>query len=195
MVIGLIDILKLAGFDETLPWKLVRHHRPRATRTKSFFARNGLSFTRLSRQTRFSQHRADRVVLWNARNPRVLLWYLQESLAFSRKNRADARHLRLVGRVAQGRQFFYRLERDSRFDDLRHRLIIDWGSATRSWVQKPANKKVLEIQAPGRRLHLFEDSLNSDLTNSQLCDLFKNEEAHPDWQAHLRPLAGCSDLG
>ena len=25
MTIGLIDILKLAGFDDTLPWKLVRH--------------------------------------------------------------------------------------------------------------------------------------------------------------------------
>lgn len=39
----------------------------------------------------------------------------------------------------QGAHSFYDIKRDSRFDDLRDRLIINWGPGTRSWVQKPAH--------------------------------------------------------
>lgn len=97
---------------------------------------------------------------------------------------------------------FYELERDSRFDHLRDRLIIDWGRATQSWVQKLSNKPLLEIQEPGRRLPPFEDYLEFNLTYGQLKDLFVNETAHRDWSASLRAVAGiylilaetCGDL-
>jgi hypothetical protein len=86
--------------------------------------------------------------------------------------------------------FFYDLERDPRFDNLRHRLIIDWGPATRSWVQKVVNKPLLEIQEPGRRLPPFDDYLEFSLSHAELKDLFANEEAHREWRARLSAVAG-----
>jgi hypothetical protein len=44
-----------------------------------------------------------------------------------------------------GSQFFYELERDPRFHDLRDRLIIDWGRGTRTWVKNLCDKPVLEL--------------------------------------------------
>jgi hypothetical protein len=90
----------------------------------------------------------------------------------------------------QEAQFFYDLERDERFDDLRDRLIIDWGRATRSWVQNSTNKVLLQIQEPGRRLPPFDDYLEFSLTYVQLKDLFANEEAHREWRARLSAVGG-----
>ena len=85
---------------------------------------------------------------------------------------------------------YYDLERDARFDDLRDRLIIDWGRATRSWVQRCSNKPLLEIQAPGRRLPPFDDYLEFTLSYDELRDLFANEEANREWRARLSAVGG-----
>jgi hypothetical protein len=87
-------------------------------------------------------------------------------------------------------QFFYELERDTQFDDLRGRLIIDWGPGTLAWVQKLDNKPVLEILPPGRKLAPFDDYLEFSLTHAELKDLFHNEEAHRDWRISLGAVAG-----
>jgi hypothetical protein len=87
-------------------------------------------------------------------------------------------------------KFFYDLERDQRFDDLRDRLVIDWGAGTRAWVQNLDNKPILEIKEPGRKLPPFDDYLEFSLTHSQLKDRFENEEAHRDWRIPLGSVAG-----
>jgi hypothetical protein len=86
-------------------------------------------------------------------------------------------------------KFFHDLKRDSRFDDLRNRLIIDWGRG-RNWVQNLRNKPVLEIQEPGRELTPFDDYLESSLTYDELKSLFENEGSHRDWQVHLSAVGG-----
>jgi len=47
--------------------------------------------------------------------------------------------------------YAYALTRDERFEDLRDRLVIDWGLGTRSWVQKfkPNGKAVVEVLPKG----------------------------------------------
>ena len=87
-------------------------------------------------------------------------------------------------------QIFYDLQRDTRFDDFRDRLVIDWGRGARSWVQRAANKPVLEIREPGRRLPPFDDYLEFSITYAELKDLFSNEEAHREWRARLSAVAG-----
>ncbi|MGH9429940.1 MAG: GIY-YIG nuclease family protein [Terriglobia bacterium] len=90
----------------------------------------------------------------------------------------------------RGPGFFYDLERDRRFDDLRDRLIIDW-PGPRGWYQKRLdNKYVLEILESGRKLPPFSDYLEFSLTYAQLKDLFENEEAHRDWRIQLSAVAG-----
>jgi hypothetical protein len=87
-------------------------------------------------------------------------------------------------------KFSYELERDARFDDLRDRLVVDWGQGTLAWVQNLDNKEVVEILASGRKLPPFEDYLEFSLTHAQLRDLFENEVAHRDWRIPLSAGAG-----
>lgn len=93
-------------------------------------------------------------------------------------------------RPAVDARHFYELERDSRFDDFRDRIIIDWGAGTLAWVQNLDNKPVLEILESGRRLPPFEDYLEFSLTYAQMKDLFRNEEVHRDWRIPLSAVAG-----
>lgn len=89
-----------------------------------------------------------------------------------------------------GSQFFYELERDPQFHDLRDRLIIDWGKGALAFVQNFSNKPVLEILEPGRKLPPFVDYLEFSLTYAELKDLFGNEGAHRDWREPLSAVAG-----
>ena len=73
---------------------------------------------------------------------------------------------------------------------MRDRIIIDWGPAYRTWVQKASNKPVLEIQEPGRRLPPFDDYLEFSVSYADLTSLFANEEAHREWRARLGAVAG-----
>jgi len=95
-----------------------------------------------------------------------------------------------VNEWRQNSKYFYVLNRDSRFDDLRDRLVIEWGRATQAWTQNATNKEVLAVHEPGRRLPPFDDYLEFVLTYGQLRDLFANEHAHQDWRAQLRAVGG-----
>lgn len=57
-------------------------------------------------------------------------------------------------------------------------------------MQKLADKPVLEIQEPGRRLPPFDDYLEFSLSYRELQDLFKREEAHREWRARLSAVGG-----
>jgi hypothetical protein len=190
LAIGLIDILKLAGFDDTLPWKLVRHQHSRYP-TDELRRRDWLElYQRYQGKPVF--HNVRQIAsFYGMRGTRAGFYGI-----YKVRGHSPARTGPTIDACPwseewqQDSKFIYDLERDSRFDDLRHRLIIDWGAAARSWVQKPANKEIIEIQAPGRLLSPFEDYLEFSLTYYELCDLFKNEEAHRDWQARLSAVGG-----
>ena len=86
--------------------------------------------------------------------------------------------------------YFYDFEEDSRFTDLRGRIVIDWGKGTRKWDQIARNKPVLEIRESGRCLPPFEDYLEFSLSYAQLKSMFANEEAHREWRTHLSAVSG-----
>jgi hypothetical protein len=192
-MLGVVDILKLAGFDPTLSTKLVRHQdrrypvqelrrhdewlelyqsyqgKPKFHGVKQIVSFYGLSGTRAGfygvyRVLSQRQHEAKDVPIL-------------ESCEWSKDWNRDAK-------------FFYELERDPRFDEFRDRLIIDWGPGTLAWVQNLDNKPVLEILEPGRKLAPFADYLEFSLTHGELKDLFGNEEAHRDWRIPLSAVAG-----
>jgi hypothetical protein len=192
MKLGLLDILKLGGFkDEPAgTYRLVRHQDDRypvedllrhgwfelyqAYQRRPVFhtLTQIVSFYGLPRN-RAGFYGVYRVLGWRpAKKGPTLRW-----CPWSREWNRTAR-------------FFYELERDTRFDSLRDRLIVDWGPGARTWVQKPKNKPVLEIREPGRRLPPFDDYLEFSLTYAQLKDLFNHEEAHGDWRAALSAVAG-----
>jgi hypothetical protein len=86
---------------------------------------------------------------------------------------------------------FYDLDRDGRFDEFQGRVVVNWGGATRSWVQRLSKTKpIIEIIAAGRKLPPFEDYLEFSLSFSQLRSLFENEDAHREWRSRLSAVGG-----
>jgi len=191
VTLGLIDILKVAGFDPTLRTKLVRH-QDRRYPVQELRRRNWLELYQ-SYQSKPKFHGVEQVIsLYGLSGTRAGFYGVYKVVG----HRAASEGSTLPGCDwsrewgAGGAGFFYDLQRDERFDDLRDRLIVDWGPGTLAWVQKLDNKPVLEIKEPGRKLPPFDDYLEFSLTYAQLRDLFTNEEAHRDWRIPLSAVAG-----
>lgn len=191
MTLGLIDILKLAGFDPTLKTKLVRHQDRRYP--VSELRRNSWLELYQSYQSKPKFHGIEQIVSFYGL-PGTRAGFYGVYRVFSHRPASQGPTLAACDWSREwggaGTGFFYDMTRDQRFDDLRDRLVIDWGPGTLAWVQKLENKPVLEITEPGRRLPPFEDYLEFSLTHAQLKDLFENEEAHRDWRAPLSAVAG-----
>jgi hypothetical protein len=192
VTVGLIDILKLAGFDPTLPTKLVRH-QDRRYPVQELLRHDWLElYQRYQSKPKF--HGAKQIVSFcGLSGTRAGFYGVYKVLGYGPASEG-ATTLPSSGEWPQewGRtaQFFYNLERDTHFDDLRGRLIIDWGPGTLAWVQNLNNKPVLEILPPGRNLAPFDDYLEFSLTHAELKKLFENEEAHRDWRIPLSAVAG-----
>jgi len=190
VTLGLLDILKVAGFDPTLPTKLVRHQDHRYP-VQELCRHDWLELYQ-SYQSKPKFHGVKQIIsLYGLSGTRAGFYGLYKVLGY--RLASEGHTLTTCDWSQEWRQksrFFYDLERDPRFDDLRDRLIIDWGPGTLAWVQKLGNKPVLEILEPGRKLPPFVDYLEFSLTHAELKDLFENEGAHRDWQVPLSAVAG-----
>ena len=190
MELGLFDILKLGGFTWTDATRLVRHQSVRYPVNE--LLRHGWLDLYQSYQGRPVFRKVDQIVsFYGLSGTRAAFYGVYRVL--KEGPRTDGLVLKNCPWSAEWHQeagFFYDLKHDPRFGDLRQRLIVDWGRATRSWIQKPVNKRVLSIQESGRRLQPFGDYLEFSLSFDQLKDLFANEEAHSDWRSRLSAVAG-----
>jgi hypothetical protein len=85
----------------------------------------------------------------------------------------------------------YELSPDARFDLLRDRLVIDWGVATRSWVQtfKPQTKQVVEV-LPAGYVKEFPGFLDFVLRSDELQTIVANPTANREWHRLLGSVAG-----
>jgi len=190
LTIGLIDILKLAGFDTASRWKLVRHQDNRYPAEE--LLRHDWFELYQSYQRRPVFHNVKKIAsFYGMPGTRAGFFGIYKVIGHTPGSTGPTLDTcSWSNEWHRSAKFFYLLERDPRFDDLRDRLVIDWGRATRSWVQAPTNKRVLEIREPGRYLPPFEDYLEFSLSFSQLRDLFENEEAHREWRARLSAVGG-----
>lgn len=190
MTLGVLGILGLAGFNTRCRAKLVRHQDDRFP-TRELLRNDWLDLYQAYQGRPIFKGLDYIVSFYGMSGTRAGFHGVYQVLGVrpAAKGPAPAScpWAREWNRVAR---HFYDLERDPRFDHLRHRLIIDWGPATRAWVQKLANKPVLEITEPGQRLAPFDDYLEFSLTYPQLQELFAAEEAHRDWRARLQAVGG-----
>jgi len=87
--------------------------------------------------------------------------------------------------------YLYALTRDGRFDDLKDRLVIDWGAGTRSWVQKfrPSDKAVVEVLPKGY-IKEFPGFLDFVLRFDELKTMVANPIANREWHRMLGSVAG-----
>jgi len=190
MTIGLVDILKIAGFDPSLPTKLLRHQDHNYP-VQELRRHDWLELYQ-SYQSKPRFHGVQQIVsFYGMSGTRAGFYGVYEVLGYRAASDgstpASCEWSHLWSRDAR---FFYDLKRDRRFDDLRNRLIIDWGQGALAWIQKLGNKPVLEMLPPGRKLAPFVDYLEFSLTYAELKDLFENDGAHRDWQIPLSAVAG-----
>jgi len=186
--LGLLELLKLRGFDAEAKSKLVRHSDPRydaheLLRRGWFEAYQSFQgrpiFDSCSRIVSFvglegSRSRLVGVYSVGARRPSA-----EEELP----NGCPYVEWRKSGH-------FYVLTREAGFSDLEDRLVIDWGPAVRSWHQRLRDKEVLEVLPKGQSKAPFRDYLEFTLGYSELVDLMRAPEANREWRARLGAVAG-----
>ncbi len=84
---------------------------------------------------------------------------------------------------------FYSLIKSDALSDLSERLIIDWGKATISWVQRKTDKSVFSILPPAHICE-FESYERTILKWKQLEKLVKNPSGNTTWYDALRHVNG-----
>jgi hypothetical protein len=85
----------------------------------------------------------------------------------------------------------YVLERDTRFDEFKDRLVIDWGKGARSWVQKfkAPSKSVVEVLPKGY-VREFPGFLDFTLSLDELRAIVDHPLANREWHRMLGSVAG-----
>jgi hypothetical protein len=145
MTLGLLDILQLAGFDQTKPTKLVRHQSRRHP-VEELRRRDWLElYQSYQSKPKFhnKRHDIEQIVSFYGLSGTRAGFYGVYKIR-GRCPGSEGRTLKMCpwSRKWRESEFFYDMERDSRFDDLRDRLIIDWGPGTLAWVQNISNKPI-----------------------------------------------------
>ena len=98
----------------------------------------------------------------------------------------------------KGELHFFNFRRDSRFEELENRVIIDWGKDTRNWVRvyKPEGKftgEVLEIlpkDYADRVATPFPGAGNVCMSFDEMAEMVKSPEVYNDWHAVLKHSKG-----
>lgn len=88
-------------------------------------------------------------------------------------------------------EIYYHLVRDTRFDRLRDRLVIEWGKAGQAWHQwlPDQDKPVIQVFPPGF-VKEFTNYLDLLLTFSELRDIINNSSANTVWRDTLSAVGG-----
>ena len=188
--LGIIDLLNAFGFDQHLKTKLVRHRSAKYSIPDLY--RDGWFEFYQSVQSKTVFQRTEQLVSFigeagtHARF--VGLYKVADVEPLQEKH--FPKGCPYGQWLGPNVKYFYRLDEQPQFRDLKDRVVIDWGLSTRSWHQRLTNKRVLEVSAPGRKLHPFTDYLDFDLSHEELKMLVASPQAHRDWSSALRAVAG-----
>lgn len=187
-ILNITELLKIYGFNPTAPTKLVRHQDIRLPELR----RNGWLDLYQAYQSRARFHDVEQIVsFYGLPGTRAGFYGVYRVVSHRPASQGSGSPTcPWVDEWKRECRYFYELERDPKFDELRDRLVIEWGKATISWVQRLVNKPVVQILEAGRQLPPFDDYLEFSLTHDELRNLFRNEEAHSDWRAHLSAVGG-----
>jgi hypothetical protein len=187
--LGVLDLLKLQGLDPTKRIKLVRHQDGRWDMQE--FLRRGWLETYQSYQARPVFDGLDAIVVFVGVGGTKARFTGVYEVTGREERSADVQLPHGMPRDSvSGAPYWYELRKMDGFDELEHRLVVDWGAGARAWVQKPTNKRVIEMLPTGQRLRPFTDYLGFTLTRSELEYLVRDAEANKEWRARLSAVAG-----
>jgi len=84
---------------------------------------------------------------------------------------------------------FYKLAETDAFSDLSERLVIEWGGATVSWVQRKTDKAVVAILPPAH-IQEFKSYEQVVIDRAQLEKMLSNPTNNATWYNALRAVNG-----
>lgn len=85
--------------------------------------------------------------------------------------------------------YFYELEQVPGFEDLRDRVVINWGKSPLAWHQWLKEKEVIEV-LPAGYVREFPGYLDVVLRYDELVAIIENPEANREWHTMLSAVAG-----
>lgn len=186
---GILDLLKLSGLDSSQPIMFARHQSSEYDVEE--LLREGWLDTYQAFQSKSVFDNYEFVVAFvGTSGTKARLVGVYRVLE---KRSADAAPLPTgfpYKEWQQDSKYFYRLEQQSGFEHLKHRVVIEWGKGTIKWAQNAKNKEVLEILPSGQVREPFKDYLEFDLTHDELVGIISHPEAHREWYASLSAVAG-----
>lgn len=91
--------------------------------------------------------------------------------------------------MVKSTDIFYYLETLTGFEDLKDRVVIDWGKAAINWHQWLSEKEVVEILPKGYVTE-FPGYLDFTITFDELVSIINNPEANREWHRMLKAVAG-----
>lgn len=87
--------------------------------------------------------------------------------------------------------FYYHLTRTELLGDLEGRLIVDWGKATKAWVQNATNEKEIIAILPKKGIRKVKDFIGYDetiLTLGELETIINDPIIYADWHSVLSAI-------
>jgi len=186
--IGIVDLLRLCGFDPSCRSKLVRHQDKRWE--SHDLLRSGWLDVYQSFQSRPVFDNLDYIISFigvGGTQARLVGVY---KVLGRRPGRTGVLPAGCPYLEWQTSSHFYELERQAGFEALEHRVVIEWGRGALAWHQHTTNKKVTQLLPKGHLLRLFTDYLDFTLTHKELRYLFDHQEANSEWRARLSAVAG-----
>jgi hypothetical protein len=186
--IGIVDLLRLCGFDPSCRSKLVRH-QDKHWNSHDLLRRGWLEAYQ-SFQNKPVFDNLDYIVSFvglGGTHARLLGLY---KVCARRPGESGALPAGCPHVEWQRSVYYYELERQPGFEALEHRLVIEWGRGALAWHQYTTNKPVVQILPVGHLLRLFTDYLDFTLTHGELRYLFNHQEANREWRARLSAVAG-----
>jgi hypothetical protein len=190
--LGIVDLLKLRGFDPSQPTKFVRHQDKRYD-VNDMMRRGWFEFYQATQGKPIFDHCKQIVSFIGAGGTKARFIGVYRVVG----PKCDGRTIRPpkgYPRLLSAYRYFYGLEFQTDYRDLQNRVIVEWGNNAISWHQwfnkkEQKDKKVIELLPSGQTLPPC-DYLEFTLTHAELRELYRNEDANREWRSRLAAVAG-----
>lgn len=184
------SLLAPLGFVPTGRIKLVRHQDSRYDLDALIRAGQFDYYQEIQKQPRF--HDTERLVTFLGRPGNQAVFFgVYDVMGVTGPADHQLPEDFLYPELNREQHYRYTLRHDARFDEMKGRLVIDWGAGTRSWTQnfKPGTKAVVELLPLGY-VRDFPGFMEVVLTFDELVSIVQHPTPHRDWHRMLGSVAG-----
>jgi hypothetical protein len=189
-MLTLDHLLVPLGFDATQPAKLVRHRDSRIDLHAVYRASQFDIYQSIQKRPVFAKSKAIISFIGDTGTHAKFVGVYHVNGVSGPKTIALAADF-VEPTMDTSNHYQYVLTYDSRFNDLKDRLVIDWGKGTRSWVQnfKAGSKLVVEVLPKGY-VSEFPGFLDFCLQFNELQNIVAHPSANREWHRMLSSVAG-----